>query len=397
MECIICREIKSYAEMSDEHVIPDSLGGYYHIYNVCKSCNSYLGKNVDSKLVNHSFSKFFRRIHNIKGKSGKKPNPFEGEHFLTKKENIKTRLEFNDENKLVPYLLPEVKQIKDNIGVKQFRVSVDSKDEDKLPGIIKKLAKRNNIKNIKLPSDFTKYTNPIDSEVTVKLNIDLEDFRIGLLKIAYEFAVDSIPDYYKDLDATRISESLLSSHIEEEFFVSNGFMDENIEKLLYTLDLKSDKHYLVLLDTKKGLLCIIYLANNLTIIIRLSKKRYSKIPIIGINDLKNKTFYKINLLQLFNKVYYPTEYFLLVRKVKNPILVNQQDFIYNNKKEIAFRNVYELLNTINQKDIKEFKDNNHNLVSEVKIYKDLYLENEDDGRLNKIISLKLIDRFKKPY
>jgi len=58
--CIICR--KETNDFSDEHVIPDSLGGYYHIYSVCKTCNSDLGSNVDSDLVNHKFSDFQRYL-----------------------------------------------------------------------------------------------------------------------------------------------------------------------------------------------------------------------------------------------------------------------------------------------------------------------------------------------
>lgn len=54
--CIICREETD--SFSDEHVIPDTLGGYYHIYTVCKDCNSDLGSDVDSKLVNHRFADF---------------------------------------------------------------------------------------------------------------------------------------------------------------------------------------------------------------------------------------------------------------------------------------------------------------------------------------------------
>ena len=45
--CIICWQPQ--CEFSDEHVIPEALGGYYHIRNVCKKCNSHLGSHVDAK------------------------------------------------------------------------------------------------------------------------------------------------------------------------------------------------------------------------------------------------------------------------------------------------------------------------------------------------------------
>lgn len=37
--CIICHS--DNVEASDEHVIPEALGGVYHIYNVCKSSLKY--------------------------------------------------------------------------------------------------------------------------------------------------------------------------------------------------------------------------------------------------------------------------------------------------------------------------------------------------------------------
>lgn len=47
--CIICHQDNQ--ELSDEHVIPEAIGGYYHIYNVCKDCNSKLGDHVDNLLL----------------------------------------------------------------------------------------------------------------------------------------------------------------------------------------------------------------------------------------------------------------------------------------------------------------------------------------------------------
>lgn len=46
--------------MSDEHVIPEAIGGYYHIYSVCKTCNSRLGDHIDKLLLNHWFIKASR-------------------------------------------------------------------------------------------------------------------------------------------------------------------------------------------------------------------------------------------------------------------------------------------------------------------------------------------------
>lgn len=68
-KCIICR--KNRVEFSDEHVIPDSINGYYHIYTVCKTCNSKLGQYIDEPLTNHKFMEFQRNIRRIPGKKVK--------------------------------------------------------------------------------------------------------------------------------------------------------------------------------------------------------------------------------------------------------------------------------------------------------------------------------------
>ena len=53
--CIICHQDNQ--ELSDEHVIPEAIGGYYHIYNVCKDCNSKLGDHVDKLLLTIGLSR----------------------------------------------------------------------------------------------------------------------------------------------------------------------------------------------------------------------------------------------------------------------------------------------------------------------------------------------------
>ena len=50
--CIICKKIKNSNDFNKEHIIPESIGGSLTIDNVCKDCNSKLGKEIDSKITN---------------------------------------------------------------------------------------------------------------------------------------------------------------------------------------------------------------------------------------------------------------------------------------------------------------------------------------------------------
>ncbi len=75
MKCIFCLEDK---QSSDEHVIPDSIGGNIHINEVCGSCNSELSRVVDGPFANSPVIELARHNHSIGGKRNKIPFPFRG-------------------------------------------------------------------------------------------------------------------------------------------------------------------------------------------------------------------------------------------------------------------------------------------------------------------------------
>ena len=50
-KCIICKKTKNDNEFNKEHVIPEFIGGSLTINNVCETCNSKLGEEIDSKLL----------------------------------------------------------------------------------------------------------------------------------------------------------------------------------------------------------------------------------------------------------------------------------------------------------------------------------------------------------
>ena len=303
--CIICR--KQTTDFSDEHVIPDSLGGYYHIYTVCKQCNSDLGSNVDSNLVNHKFSDFQRYLMEIKGKSGKIPNPFSGIHSFTENSDQKVQVRLEDDRKTVPYIIPRVNQSKNNGIVESVNIVVDATDENKLDGIIKKTAKRIGVPYERISVGEKIVQSTPYPEIHIPLSIDLHDFKLGMLKIAYEFAIDSIPAYYDDPMAIDISKVLYTAAHERstEFVkVGNGFQHEIMKPFENLLDLENEKHYLVLLQTDEHLVCFVMLHNLFSIGVVLSDHGYlDENFIVGINDIKNKSFFKLDGFELIDKMH----------------------------------------------------------------------------------------------
>jgi len=56
--CIYCG--KNCEKKSEEHIIPESIGGNLIIDNVCETCNSNIGSKVDAKFVDSEYMLFLR-------------------------------------------------------------------------------------------------------------------------------------------------------------------------------------------------------------------------------------------------------------------------------------------------------------------------------------------------
>lgn len=308
--CIICREDKE--DFNDEHVIPDSIQGYYHIFSVCTDCNSKLGSNIDSTLTNHKFIEFQRHLLNIKGKSGSVPNPLKGIHHVKGKPDEKIILEVNEKGEFVPHILPIIPDLKADSFTDSFTIVVDKKDEKNIDSIVEKVLKRNGIDKSKVTSTTEHHkSNPL---IHTKLKIDIHDFKAGILKIAYEFAIDTIPEYFDDPQAVEISKILFNADFKnltkKVKFLGNGFDKLILEPFSHLIEFENNNHYLILAPFEKGLLCIVNLFNTFSIGIILSEKPiYLKDNIIvGKNDLRNRTFKKYDINELVQSTYTPIEY-----------------------------------------------------------------------------------------
>lgn len=303
MLCIICREDKD--DMSVEHVIPESLGGHYHIFNVCTTCNSKMGDKVDSPLVNHKLTELYRFTQEIEGKKGNIPNPFSGTFIEEGNSGVKARVDTNKEGRLEVLYHPTIKLTEDAGVVQSIEISVDSKDEVKIDGILRKILKRKGIPESEIIKGERRREIRTGG-IGGRWEIDILKFRIGLLKIAYEFAVDSIPDFFFDVDAIKISEILKNSDYEgatEYAKIGSGLQPEIFEPFVNYLDISSRKHYLVLTPTEFGLLCLVKLHDLFSIGVVLSKKNFLDFneTVIGMNDIDGRKFRKLCIPELINE------------------------------------------------------------------------------------------------
>ncbi len=101
-KCIICGKSESDFEKNDswseEHIIPEALGGDIKINDCCKKCNSLLGETIDANFVNDEMTEIIRLKLKIKGKKNIVPNPFKKEidNFYSNMPDIKGHLIFNE-------------------------------------------------------------------------------------------------------------------------------------------------------------------------------------------------------------------------------------------------------------------------------------------------------------
>lgn len=310
--CIICRDESD--DFSDEHVIPDALGGYYHIYTVCKNCNSDLGSSVDAKLVNHQFAEFQRYLLGLTGKSKKLPNPFSGTHHLAEDTSKKIQLRLDEEGKPAPYTITNVsyEESKNESGKTKVSVCIDASDEKKLDGILKKIATKLQVPIEQFEGIERRVQKVEKPNIKCSLSVDLADFKIGLLKIAYEFSVDTVEGYFSDPSAIEISKILKNAEYDSvENFVSigSGFDHEIFDGMRDYLDLESKKHYLVIVGSQaRGLVCLVHLHGMFSVGVYLSNSPYpDNLAVIGVNDIEQKSFRKIFAEQLLQEIFAPPE------------------------------------------------------------------------------------------
>ncbi len=219
-KCIICYHEFPEALFSEEHVFPESIGGRLVIRNVCRECNSDLGSIVDAPLVNHYYISLVRTALDIKGKSGKIPNPF-GTGTLTSDpaQKIRVSLDANEES-LGLYIVPNPSFTTLENGSQQVQLVVDKKDSENIGTIIRKVAER---KGLPCPSieDIEKNMSEereLYPQIKLNFTLDILHYKRSILKIAYELAHYWLgDDYFNDPIGRMIRDCMLDQNITTEF------------------------------------------------------------------------------------------------------------------------------------------------------------------------------------
>ena len=204
--CIICigeNPITEENPLTDEHIIPEFIGGSLVKKNVCKKCNSSMGTGFEGALANSLFYKLPRFIHDIKGKKSSLENPFSGvyEH----QEVGRFRVNENGDLTVIPDVT--IEQLDNGFAV---NMSIDKSELKKAKPLLEKKIARHlksqgkEIDKAKISEGVDKFLeeanqkhNKVDGpEIKGRISIDINAQVMLYSKIAYELAVFHFGDSY---------------------------------------------------------------------------------------------------------------------------------------------------------------------------------------------------------
>lgn len=294
-KCIICTDPHDdknpNKRLTEEHIIPEFIGGKIIVKNVCKDCNSTLGISLEGRLSNNIYFKSYAYANKIKGKKGKLTNPLAGDYSYN---GINFR--FGSDFSLYRLSIINSQQTED--GDFKLAVSFDIKDlktieNDIFKTVSRKLKKQGEpIKENKLRDDIRKVIETYESNLTVinqpefqvTFSLDSDQIALLALKIIYEliawlFGEDIVLSV--DFDLIRNSLRILKLHPEI------NYTNDDFYKIFRGLILQNPYHKVTHLNYiddifKKNKTIVIF--NNGTCSIRLLNLWYCfKMP----KDLKN--------------------------------------------------------------------------------------------------------------
>jgi hypothetical protein len=176
----ICLACKNPGDLTDEHIIPQALGGRLKQPLYCKICNDNFGRSIDSELMKQ-FGYIATQL-KIKRERGEPP-PFK---VLEIKEQIKLLFNGNTFMRKDPIVNIEVDN--DNKTLKSANITARSKNE--LKKIIDSIRKRYNIiGEIATFQEVNAGPTTVEHEIT----IDNTLIRRAVSKIAYGLLCTKVP------------------------------------------------------------------------------------------------------------------------------------------------------------------------------------------------------------
>ena len=201
-KCIICHNLKP---VSEEHIIPDAIGGNLKIYNVCSMCNSQMGDAIDCLMTDDDFIKYLRWQYQVKNRDNKTVDIFNAKYGWKDNEAIKVILK-KHENSVGNIIYdgtqnPEVK-IERLGSSEEFNVTLIQGSDynsiiQKIKREFKKIGYDRSIEDIKKQVPASSIKGSVQKTLAKhELSIQWFNYLPCVIKIAYEYALSRLGEKY---------------------------------------------------------------------------------------------------------------------------------------------------------------------------------------------------------
>lgn len=198
--CILCVNER---DLTEEHIVPDCVGGSLKPKLLCKDCNSSIGSTIDGPFSNTILVQLPRQFYQIPGRSGRVPNPF-GNYGSTNHEGRELSVRLDEQVR--PYVKPIITEKNTDRGI-EVNITVDK--EDDIESIFRKKITRR-YRSLGMPEGEiqTKVAQDVQNakkaavaasyQPTIKysFSIDPNIFILESIKIAYELAALELGEKY---------------------------------------------------------------------------------------------------------------------------------------------------------------------------------------------------------
>lgn len=248
--CILCRNER---ELTEEHIVPDCIGGTLKPKLLCKDCNSFLGSTIDGPFSNTVLVQLPRQSLQIPGKSGKVPNAFTNFGSAT---HDGRELSIRLDEQFKPYVKPVITEQGTDQGL-EISITIDKEDEGDIESILRKKITRY-YQSLGMPEDEiqSKVTQAVQDAmkaavavshqptIEYSFSIDINVLFLESIKIAYEIAALEFGEKY--VTSSPVAETLRGAlrHQRRDGILGGFGMD--LEPLKAVLP-GQDAHYVLLI------------------------------------------------------------------------------------------------------------------------------------------------------
>jgi hypothetical protein len=250
-KCIFCY---SKAQLTDEHIVPEFLGGSLTFRAVCKPCNDKMGSDFEGVAANSLPFRLGRFSNKITGKSNIPIVLFPQDGKT--REGLKVSLDAN----MQPHLKPNITDVVNDGETSKLNFTIDASDRGELPRIVEAKVRRyakktwpnlsdEAVKDLVIQALSSIPQNPVIQNerptIHYEESINLAALRILYMKIAFEISIYHHGiSYLEDACAIELRTAINSRNDEPKIRGEVPIWDDPFKNIFRT----KDTHLIVLMN-----------------------------------------------------------------------------------------------------------------------------------------------------